>query len=249
MLEGGGGYAVLLFVTRGRAATQDRARKHACRQSECRVHLSFLEMNDDRQTRDDSTSCPRCETRKPLSLCSERCLPQGQSRNADDKIELKMRYLRVCLGNESGDPGMTLYEVDNSGWVHRQVQLSAEGTRFAPEDILMCSPVNTSAMVDHPATEEIGVEEFELLWHELSESRSFLSRIPDPTLPWSGYLEHGRRRYAVRWLPAQRAPQGWSRIPGFGCLFVEGGPTEARSACAAVFVDRPLSWVAPAMAA
>lgn len=160
-----------------------------------------------------------------------------------------MRYLRVCLGNESGDPGMTLYEVDDNGWVHRQVQLSAEGTRFAPEDILMCSPVNTVAMVEHPATEEIPVEEFELLWHELSESRAFLTRIPDPHLPWTGSLEHGVRRFTVQWLPHEVAPRGWSRVPGFGCLFVHGDARQARSACAAVFVDRPLHWATAAMAA
>jgi len=103
--------------------------------------------------------------------------------------------------------------------------------------------------VEHPATEEIGAEEFELLWHELSESRAFLHRIPDPQLPWSGWLEHGKRRYAVHWLPHRDAPHGLSRIPGFGCLFVEGGVEDARSACAAVFVDRPLNWATAALAA
>jgi len=144
---------------------------------------------------------------------------------------------------------MTLYEVDDSGWVHRQVQLSAEGTRFAPEDILMCSPVNLSAMVEHPATEEIGREEFELLWHELSESREFLHRLPDPHRPWSGSIQHGARRFSVHWLPGHSAPRGWSKVPGFGCLFVEGTPSEARSACAAVFADRPLMWAGATAAA
>jgi len=144
---------------------------------------------------------------------------------------------------------MTLYEVDASGWVHRQVQLSAEGTRFAPEDILMCSPVNTEAMVDHPATEEIRHEEFELLWGELQEGRAFLQRIPDPRVPWEGWVEHGKRRYSMQWLPGRGAPAGWSPVPGFVNLFVRGDAAQARAACAAVFVDRPMGWSSGAMAA
>lgn len=144
---------------------------------------------------------------------------------------------------------MTLYEVDGSGWVHRQVQISAEGTRFAPEDILMCSPVNTRAMVEHPATEEIDEEDFETLFGELAESRSFLDRIPDPDVPWEGTVDHCGRRWAVAWLPHGTAPHGWSRIPGFSHLVVRGTADDARMLCSAVFVDRAIRWVSLAMAA
>lgn len=159
-----------------------------------------------------------------------------------------MQYLRVCLGNESGDPGMTLYEVDDSGWVHRQVQLCAAGTRFAPEDILMCSPVNTEAMIEHPATEAIGEEEFELLWTELAGSRDFLARVPDPCSPWRGWLTVRGQSSAVYWLPQGGIMPGWTRVPGFTRLFVEGDALDARSVCAALFVEQPVQWQ-PAMLA
>ncbi len=153
-----------------------------------------------------------------------------------------MRYLRVCLGSEAGDPGMTLYEVDPEGWVYRQVQLFAEGTRFAPEDILMCSPVNLEAMARHPAAEEIELDEFELLWSELSREREFLERLPNPGSPWEGRLHHGPREFHLQWLPAGVAPRGWARVPGFSRLFVCGGNLDARSACAGLFVDHPIEW-------
>jgi hypothetical protein len=144
---------------------------------------------------------------------------------------------------------MTLYEVDDSGWVHRQVQLSAEGTRFAPEDILMCSPVNTAAMVEHPATEEIAMDEFELLWGELSDGRAFVERIPDPRVSWEGWIEHARSRHQLAWLPSRHAGPGWSRVPGFAQLFVRGDRAAARAASAAIFVGRPVHWTSMALAA
>lgn len=157
-----------------------------------------------------------------------------------------MRYLRVCLGNETGDPGMTLYEVDPSGWVHRQVQMSASGTRFAPEDILMCSPVNIEAMVDHPATEEITHEEFDLLWTELSASRQFLASIPDPTQFWIGAAEVHGRRIGLSWQPDGQGSVGWIRVPGFTRLFTDD-PGSIRASCVVVFTSQRIDW-SPAFA-
>ena len=160
-----------------------------------------------------------------------------------------MRYLRICLGSEAGDPGMTVYEVDAGGWVHRQVQLSTDGTRFAPEDILMCSPVNADAMAAHPAAEEIASSEFDLLWAELEHERQFHERLPDADMPWHGVTQHGVNTFELQWLPCGQAPSGWNCVPGFTCLFVHGNPRHARAACAAIFVDPPIRWSALAVAA
>ena len=67
-----------------------------------------------------------------------------------------MRFIRMYLGGESGEPGLTLYEIDRQGWVHRQVQIHAGGSRFAPEEILMQRPVNPDYMASHPAADESG---------------------------------------------------------------------------------------------
>jgi hypothetical protein len=160
-----------------------------------------------------------------------------------------MRYLRVCLGNEAGDPGMTIYEIDTGGWVHRQVQLCPGGSRFAPEDILMCSPIHPDAMIRHPAAEEIDSDEFDLLWGELEGERSFHERLPDPCEPWYGMAEHGLRTFELQWLPTGGAIAGWTAVPGFTRLFVRGDARIARAACAAVFVDPPIHWHAAAVAA
>ncbi|MGB1698637.1 MAG: hypothetical protein ACPHRO_01705 [Nannocystaceae bacterium] len=69
--------------------------------------------------------------------------------------EHPMRFIRMYLGGESGEPGLTLYEIDREGWVHRQVQIHAGGSRFAPEEILMQRPVNPDYMASHPAADEI----------------------------------------------------------------------------------------------
>ena len=159
------------------------------------------------------------------------------------------RYLRVCLGSEDADPGMTLYEVDELGWVHRQVQLTAQGARFAPEDILMCQPVMVEAMCAHPATDEIDEEDFELLWAELAQGRTFLERVPDPYSCWEGWVEHRGEHLNLMWLPHATAPEGWVEVTGFSCLFVRGSESAARAAAIALFVESPLTWSTLAAAA
>ena len=165
------------------------------------------------------------------------------------RTEPRMRFLRVCLGSEAGEPGMTVYEVDHKGWVHRQIQLSAEGTRFAPEDILMCSPVNTDAMLGHPAAEEMDETEFELLWAELSVERTFCDRIPDPDIAWHGHADVYGRGYELQWLPYGAGPAGWERVPGFTRLYAKGDRANARTTCAALFVAPSITWTALAIAA
>ena len=152
------------------------------------------------------------------------------------------RYIRVCLGGESGEPGMTLYEVDDEGWVYRQVQLHAAGTRFSPEDILMCQPVITDAMLNHPASDEVSAEEFERMWVELADGRPFSCRIPDVNTPWAGRVEFGGRVHELAWVPSGDIGGDWSKVPGFSRLFARGDARNARAACAAVFVDREIEW-------
>ena len=153
-----------------------------------------------------------------------------------------LRYIRICLGGESGEPGMTLYEVDDAGWVYRQVQLHAEGTRFSPDDILMCQPVIADAMLNHPASDEISADEFERMWVELRDERSFCARVPDPTVPWAGRVDFGGRTHEIAWVPEGDVGQGWSKVPGFSRLFARGDAGHARAACAAVFVERTIEW-------
>lgn len=152
------------------------------------------------------------------------------------------RYIRICLGGESGEPGMTLYEVDDEGWVYRQVQLHAAGTRFSPDDILMCQPVIPDAMLNHPASDEISAEEFERMWVEVRDERSFCERVPDQTVPWAGRVEFGGRTHELAWVPEGDVGEGWSKVPGFSRLFARGDARTARAACAAVFVERAIEW-------
>ncbi|MBL4686134.1 MAG: hypothetical protein JKY37_16190 [Nannocystaceae bacterium] len=160
-----------------------------------------------------------------------------------------MRYIRICFGGESGEPGMTLYEIDAKGWVHRQVQLHAEGSRFSPEDILMCHPVVAAAMANHPAADEIDADEFEHMWKEVAADRPFCARIPDPSSPWAGQISSGNRVFDVAWAPDSTPAAGWECVPGFVNLFVRGKPEEARSACAAVFIVDAIDWYALTKAA
>jgi hypothetical protein len=152
----------------------------------------------------------------------------------------ELHYLRVTIAAGDDDVAMTLYEVDELGWVHRQFQMRGDELRFAPEDILMCRPVNLRAMMSHPYTETIDAEEFELLWGEVSRDRAFASRLPDARLPWEGVL--GEDRVRIRWHPLGAAAPGWTEIPGFLDLFVRGDASAARMACAALFLERPISW-------
>lgn len=153
----------------------------------------------------------------------------------------EMRYLRVTLG-EGEDVAMTLYEIDGDDWVHRMVQLHPSGSRFAPEDVLMCRPVNSTAMLSHACTEAIERDDFELIWAEVADERSFLGRVLDPSRPWDGYMESSRGPTRVRWQPSGHLGAEWSSVPGVPQLYVLGDPTAARSLCAAVFMERGIRW-------
>jgi hypothetical protein len=154
-------------------------------------------------------------------------------------------YLRVTLpGNSEDELSMTCYEIDEGGWVHRQFQLRGDRTAFAPEDILMCQPVNLSAMLSHPCTEQMAAADFELLWGEIAGERSFAARLPDHRMAWEGEVEFGGQSLRLRWLPSGTPAGGWTEVPGFVDLFAEGGVRAARLACAALFVERPIQWCA-----
>lgn len=156
-----------------------------------------------------------------------------------------MRYIRMYLGGEAGEPGLTLYEIDGDGWVHRQVQIHAEGSRFSPEDILMRRPVNPDYMAAHPAAEEIRAEEFERLWREVHGSRGFLDRVPDPSCEWEGWVERRQGTSQLRWSPGGHTPgTEWQRVPGFTELFVRGGDEPAWSLQSLLFLERPIHWCA-----
>ena len=137
---------------------------------------------------------------------------------------------------------MTLYEIDSKGRVHRHVQVHAEGCRFAPEDILMCSPVNTESMLTHPSAEAIDADMFELLWSELAPDREFLFRVPNSQQLWEGWIMVGVHRARLMWNTDGITVGGWSPVPGFGSLFVQGDAAEARRVCASVFMDKPIRW-------
>lgn len=155
------------------------------------------------------------------------------------------RYLRIYLGGEHGEPGISLYEIDAAGWVHRQVQIQPDATRFAPEDVLICRPVRMSAIVRHPFAEEIDAEAFEHLWSEVAPTRTFLATIPDPARAWMGRVEAQGSSYTLHWLPDANAPWGYARVPGFDALFVLGSDKTARQVAAAVFLGAAVAWDAP----
>ncbi|MEE9382378.1 MAG: hypothetical protein V3V08_03075 [Nannocystaceae bacterium] len=153
-----------------------------------------------------------------------------------------MRYIRMYMGGEDGEPGLTLYEIDSAGWVHRQVQIHAEGSRFSPEDILMRRAVSTDYMATHPTAEEIDAEIFEDLWGEVSDCRGFRDRLPNPELPWEGWLEQLDGAREVRWSPDAQPGSEWSRVPGFVKLYVRGDTHASWATQRAVFLDRPIHW-------
>jgi hypothetical protein len=141
-----------------------------------------------------------------------------------------------------GEPGMTLYEIDEHGWIHRQMQFHGAGTRFVPEQILMCRPVNTDAMARHPATEEIDAVDFDLLWADVADERPFMEYIPDAAQPWHGTIEQSGRIHDLHWLPSAEPFEGMTAVPGFLRLFVDGDAKAARAVAAAIFVERPIAW-------
>ncbi|NVB36218.1 hypothetical protein G6O69_36670 [Pseudenhygromyxa sp. WMMC2535] len=156
-----------------------------------------------------------------------------------------MRYIRMYKGSEDGAPGVTLYEVDREGWVHRQLQVHAEGVRFSPEDILLRRPVSVGYMVKHPDAEEISAEDFELHWAEFDHRRRFRERIPNPWRAWYGQMSAGGEDRELRWVPSGAHPgEGWARVPGFVRLYVRGGSREAWATQRALFLEADISWVA-----
>jgi hypothetical protein len=159
-----------------------------------------------------------------------------------------MRYIRMYKGSEDGAPGVTLYEVDASGWVHRQLQVHADGVRFSPEDILLRRPVSVSYMVKHPDAEEISVEEFELHWAEFDHRRRFRERLPNAWRAWQGRMLGDASRpegRALRWEPSGAHPgDGWIRVPGFVRLYVYGSSEEAWATQRELFLERDIEWTA-----
>lgn len=162
-----------------------------------------------------------------------------------------MRYIRMYKGSEDGAPGVTLYEVDASGWVHRQLQVHADGVRFSPEDILLRRPVSVSYMVKHPDAEEISHEEFELHWAEFDHRRRFRERLPNPWQAWQGRMPIDASRpglaeaRSLRWEPTGVHPgEGWTRVPGFVRLYVYGSSEEAWATQRELFLERDVEWTA-----
>jgi hypothetical protein len=148
----------------------------------------------------------------------------------------------MYMGSEDGAPGLTLYEIDPQGWVHRQVQIHAHGSRFSPEDILMRRPVNTDYMALHPAAEEIGQDDFEMLWLEVQDSRSFRRRLPDPNTAWEGVLEVDGVYRELRWMPRGTPGKGWIVVPGFVNLFVRGTESESWATQSDLFLEKAIQW-------
>lgn len=154
-----------------------------------------------------------------------------------------MRFIRMYLGGESGEPGLTLYEIDDAGWVHRQVQIHAGGSRFAPEEILMQRPVNPDYMASHPSAEEIDEGEFERLWSEIEACRSFRDRLPDPEQSWEGWVDHPEGALRILWgPPGTPCPPSWSKVPGFDSLFCDAGLEDTRHIQRWLFLERPIYW-------
>src|SRR5262245_16517266 len=163
---------------------------------------------------------------------------------ADHLKTTTMRYIRMYKGSEDGAPGVTLYEVDGSGWVHRQLQVHADGVRFSPEDILLRRPVSVSYMVKHPDAEEISHEEFELCWAEFDHRRRFRDRLPNPWRAWQGRMP-GTAERSLRWEPSGACPgEGWVRVPGFLRLYVYGNSEDAWATQRELFLERDVEWTA-----
>ncbi len=153
-----------------------------------------------------------------------------------------MRYLRVYLGAVRDEPGITLYEIDGQGWVHRMVEVQAHGARFAPEDILMLATVDPRSMAQHPAAEPFEGDAFEDLWREVRDERGFATQVPDPTLPWEGRVDLAGSLAVLRWVPDGATPAGWTRVRGFDRLFARGAAGCAERVYRAAFLGAPVRW-------
>lgn len=157
-----------------------------------------------------------------------------------------MRYIQMNIGNEDGDPGLTLYEIDDLGWVHRQIQIGAESTRFSPEDILMRKSVNANYLASHSSSEEIDKSEFEMLWQEVRDSRSFCDRVPDIHDVWFGEVDGGSGPRFLAWIPDDSSvpSRSWERVPGFDRLYAyvpDGSPSVWRTQ-GDVLLERGIRW-------
>lgn len=160
-----------------------------------------------------------------------------------------MRYIRMYKGSEDGSPGVTLYEIDAGGWVHRQLQVHADGVRFSPEDILLRRPVSVAYMADHPDAEEIEADEFELHWAEFDHRRRFRERMPNPWRAWQGRMSPsaGHEVRELCWIPSGAHPgEGWMRVPGFVRLYVRGESEQAWATQRELFLEREIQWDASA---
>lgn len=127
----------------------------------------------------------------------------------------------MYMGNEAGEPGLTLYEVGDDSRVLRLVQIQAECSRFSPENLIMCAPVNADYMALHPSCEEIDEADFSTLWKEVRDGRAFCSLMPDAQASWSSTVELADgNKVAVCWSPNGKKPGAvWRCVPGFDRLF------------------------------
>ncbi len=156
-----------------------------------------------------------------------------------------MRYIRMYKGSEDGAPGVTLYEIDSAGWVHRQLQVHTEGVRFSPEDILLRRPVSVGYMAMHPDAEEIDADEFELHWAEFDHRRGFRERLPNPWRAWQGQLFLAGQVHELRWLPSGAPTEpDWIRVPGFVRLWIRGRDTDAWTTQRELFLGTQIVWSA-----
>ena len=156
-----------------------------------------------------------------------------------------MRYIRMYKGSEDGAPGVTLYEIDSQGWVHRQLQVHTDGVRFSPEDILLRRPVSVGYMAMHPDAEEIDAAEFELHWAEFDHRRGFRERLPNPWRAWQGQLYLACGVLDLQWLPSGTPDEpGWIRVPGFVRLWIRGEHNDAWTAQRELFLGTQIAWSA-----
>jgi len=161
--------------------------------------------------------------------------------------ESSKRYLKMYIGSEDGEPGITFYEVDKVGWIYRFVQVSPDGYKFCPEGITHRQAVNLEGMLMHPASEEISPDDFEAHWDESENSRPFRQTLPDPSRTWQGQSLVDVS-IVVRWVPNRHGPlsslsKGWTKVPGFAKLFVWGDLEMAWRAQDLIFLESEFDWM------